>query len=157
MCINQGRKSISYIQQSAHTFNQPSISTTAGSQSIIYTVDSTAISSGVSLPLMQSWKAFSLLNRATMPGNPSVIHSNYPRKSVYLILQQAQELSLPSITVIKSILTTLEQIAQVVRRVSLVPRYGSQITTSSNQSWSQTTIFSNCDGKQPIQLVAHMN
>lgn len=150
MCINQGRKSIYYIQQSAHTFNQPSISTTAGSQSIIYTVDSTAISSGVSLPLMQSWKVFSLLNIATMPGNPSVIHSNYPRKSVYLILQQAQELSPPSITVIRSILTTLEQIAQVVRRVSLVPRYGSQITASSNQSWSQTAIFSNCDSKQPI-------
>lgn len=46
MRINLGRKSIYYLQQSAQAFNRPSISATPGSQSIIYTIDSKAISSG---------------------------------------------------------------------------------------------------------------
>lgn len=46
MHINSGRKSIYYLQQSAQAFNRPSISAMPGSQSIIYTIDSKAISSG---------------------------------------------------------------------------------------------------------------
>lgn len=46
MRINSGRKSIYYLQQSAQAFNRPSISAKPGSQSIIYTIDSKAISSG---------------------------------------------------------------------------------------------------------------